>query len=47
MEFREQSAAWMRHRFGVKVNPDTEILALMGSQDGLSHLAQAICNPGT
>ncbi|MGC6586433.1 aminotransferase class I/II-fold pyridoxal phosphate-dependent enzyme [Paenibacillus sp. Dod16] len=46
MEFREQSAAWMQHRFGVNVNPDTEILALMGSQDGLSHLAQAICNPG-
>ncbi|PJN55507.1 LL-diaminopimelate aminotransferase [Paenibacillus sp. GM2FR] len=45
-EFREQSAAWMEHRFGVNVNPDTEILALMGSQDGLSHLAQAICNPG-
>lgn len=46
MEFREQSAAWMKHRFGVNVDPDTEILALMGSQDGLSHLAQAICNPG-
>ncbi|MBT2765542.1 aminotransferase class I/II-fold pyridoxal phosphate-dependent enzyme [Paenibacillus sp. ISL-20] len=45
-EFREQSAAWMEYRFSVNVNPDTEILALMGSQDGLSHLAQAICNPG-
>ncbi|MGG3305815.1 aminotransferase class I/II-fold pyridoxal phosphate-dependent enzyme [Paenibacillus lautus] len=45
-EFREQSATWMEYRFGVNVNPDTEILALMGSQDGLSHLAQAICNPG-
>jgi len=45
-EFRDQCAAWMSYRFGVQVNPDTEILALMGSQDGLSHLAQAICNPG-
>lgn len=46
VEFREQSAAWMSYRFGVQVNPDNEILSLMGSQDGLSHLAQAICNPG-
>ncbi|MGG3279281.1 aminotransferase class I/II-fold pyridoxal phosphate-dependent enzyme [Paenibacillus solani] len=46
VEFREQSAAWMKYRFGVQVNPDNEILSLMGSQDGLSHLTQAICNPG-
>ncbi|CAM3490493.1 MULTISPECIES: aminotransferase class I/II-fold pyridoxal phosphate-dependent enzyme [Paenibacillus] len=45
-EFRSQCAAWMAYRYGVKVNPDSEMLALMGSQDGLSHLAQAICNPG-
>ncbi|MFC7679669.1 aminotransferase class I/II-fold pyridoxal phosphate-dependent enzyme [Paenibacillus sp. GCM10028914] len=44
--FRQQSAAWMEHRFGVRVNAETEILSLMGSQDGLAHLAQAICNPG-
>lgn len=44
--FRRQSAAWMEHRFGVKVDPKTEVLALMGSQDGLAHLAQAVCNPG-
>lgn len=46
LEFREQSAAWMKYRFGVQVNPEYEILSLMGSQDGLAHLAQAICNPG-
>ncbi|MDP4098121.1 aminotransferase class I/II-fold pyridoxal phosphate-dependent enzyme [Paenibacillus sp. P96] len=44
--FRKQAAAWMAHRFGVTVDPETELLALMGSQDGLAHLAQAICNPG-
>ncbi|GAE08894.1 aspartate aminotransferase [Paenibacillus sp. JCM 10914] len=36
----------MKYRFGVEVDPETEILSLMGSQDGLSHLAQAVCNPG-
>lgn len=45
-EFRGQSAAWMKHRFGVEVDSETELLSLMGSQDGLSHLAQAVCNPG-
>lgn len=45
-EFRSQAAAWMKHRFGADVNPETELLPLLGSQDGLSHLAQAICNPG-
>lgn len=44
--FRQHVAAWMEHRFGVKLNPDTQALALMGSQDGLAHLAQAVCNPG-
>lgn len=45
-EFRRQAAAWMKHRFGADVNPESELLPLLGSQDGLSHLAQAICNPG-
>ncbi|WP_216671435.1 aminotransferase class I/II-fold pyridoxal phosphate-dependent enzyme [Saccharibacillus qingshengii] len=45
-DFRRQCAAWMKHRFGAELDPDTEILPLLGSQDGLAHLAQAICNPG-
>ncbi|WP_211747785.1 aminotransferase class I/II-fold pyridoxal phosphate-dependent enzyme [Paenibacillus sp. Marseille-Q4541] len=44
--FLNSAAKWMSHRFQVKVNPNTEIVSLMGSQDGLAHLAQAICNPG-
>ncbi|MUT65888.1 aminotransferase class I/II-fold pyridoxal phosphate-dependent enzyme [Paenibacillus sp. NEAU-GSW1] len=44
--FRQEAANWMEHRFGVKLDPDTELVSLMGSQDGLSHLAMAICNPG-
>ncbi|OWA37576.1 hypothetical protein B9G55_05860 [Saccharibacillus sp. O16] len=45
-QFREQAAAWMKHRFGVEVDPAVQVLPLMGSQDGLAHLAQAICDPG-
>lgn len=44
--FRSTAAKWMTHRFQVNLNSQTEILSLMGSQDGLAHLAQAICNPG-
>lgn len=43
---RNAASAWMSHRFGVDADPDHEIVALMGSQDGLAHLALAICNPG-
>jgi len=46
LPFRRQAAAWMKARFGVTVDADTELVALMGSQDGLSHLALAVCNPG-
>lgn len=44
--FRGQAAAWMDYRFGVKLDPDYELVSLMGSQDGLSHLAMSLCNPG-
>lgn len=46
LPFRRQAAEWMRHRFGVSVDPAYEIVTLMGSQDGLAHLAMALCDPG-
>ncbi|MCF8011976.1 MAG: aminotransferase class I/II-fold pyridoxal phosphate-dependent enzyme, partial [Clostridiales bacterium] len=39
-------ADWYKRRFNVDVNPDEEILVLMGSQDGLGHMALAYVNPG-
>jgi len=44
--FREEVANWYRHRFGVSLDPDTEIHSLMGSQDGLAHFALAWTDPG-
>jgi LL-diaminopimelate aminotransferase len=46
VRFRETTARWYRHRFGVELDPECEVLSLMGSQDGLAHLAQAWVNPG-
>lgn len=44
--FRHAVAKWFSHRFNVELNPDTEVLSLMGTQDGLAHLPLAISNPG-
>ncbi|TCS70638.1 LL-diaminopimelate aminotransferase [Effusibacillus lacus] len=44
--FREAVATWYANRFGVNLDPVSECLALMGSQDGLSHLALALVDPG-
>ncbi|NQS74974.1 MAG: LL-diaminopimelate aminotransferase [Peptococcaceae bacterium] len=39
-------AGWYKKRFNVDLNPENEILALMGSQDGLAHLAMSYIDPG-
>lgn len=46
LQFRETVAEWYRYRFNVGLDPHKEVLTLMGSQDGLAHLAMAIANPG-
>jgi len=44
--FREAVATWMDRRFGVQVDPWTEVLPLIGSKDGLAHLPFAYIGPG-
>lgn len=39
-------AGWYRRRFGVELDPEREVLVLMGSQDGLAHIALAYIDPG-
>ena len=43
---REAVAAWAERRFGVAVDPATEVLFLVGSQEGTAHLPLAVLNPG-
>ncbi len=45
LDFRETIATWMQQRFGIKVDPETEILPLIGSQEGTAHLPLALLNP--
>ena len=44
--FREAVAGWYGRRFGVDLDPGTEVLALMGSKDGIAHVPEAFVNPG-
>ncbi len=46
LEFREAVAGWYRRRFGVGLDPETEVLALIGSKEGLGHLSFAFVDPG-
>jgi LL-diaminopimelate aminotransferase len=45
-ELKTAIVNWYYKRFQVKLDPDTEVLSLMGSQDGLAHIYTAFINPG-
>jgi LL-diaminopimelate aminotransferase len=44
--FRERIAKWYKERFEVTLDPEKEILPLIGSKEGISHLPLAFINPG-
>ena len=46
LPFRLAVADWAQQRFGVAVDPETEVLLLVGSQEGTAHLPLAVLNPG-
>ena len=43
---RRAQAAYYARRFGVKLNPDTQIVTTLGSKEGFANVAQAITAPG-
>ena len=45
--FREACAYRMKERFGVELNPDTEIFSLIGSKEGIANFIRGIINPST
>jgi LL-diaminopimelate aminotransferase len=44
--FRRAITSWYRRRYDVDLDPDSEALPLLGSKEGLTHLALAYVNPG-
>lgn len=45
-ELHQAVAAWYDRRYGVKINPKREVTSLLGSQEGLSHIALTLADPG-
>lgn len=45
-EFKEAVANLYERRFHVKLDPDTEVLALIGSKEGIAHLVPTLVDPG-
>ncbi len=44
-EYRSAVADWYHQRFGVSLDPGKEVIALMGSKDGIAHIAEAFVDP--
>ena len=46
IEYRKAAATWVNRRFGVQFNPETEVVALIGSKEGIAHFPFVFVNPG-
>jgi LL-diaminopimelate aminotransferase len=46
LEFRTAVVQWYERRFGVHLDPKTEVLSLIGSKEGIAHIPLAFVNPG-
>jgi LL-diaminopimelate aminotransferase len=44
--FRRAAAGWMERRYGVGLDPDTEVVSLIGSKEGIANMAVAFVDPG-
>lgn len=45
-EFREEVAKWYKKRFNVDLDPEKEVLSLIGSKEGIAHIFFAFLDPG-
>src|SRR3989442_6352138 len=46
LSFRQAAAAWMKGRYGVSVDPATEVVSLIGSKEGIANMAVALRHAG-
>ena len=46
LQFRQAVAAWYKKRFNVSLDPQNEVLSLIGSKEGIGHIHLAFINPG-
>jgi len=45
-DFKDAVAGWYQERFGVNLDPEKEVVSLIGSKEGLAHLPLAFIDPG-
>ncbi len=46
LSFRQAVVSWYKRRFGVELDPEKEVVALIGSKEGIAHFPLAFVNPG-
>jgi LL-diaminopimelate aminotransferase len=46
LSFRQAVADWYKRRFGVELDPEKEVITLIGSKEGIAHFPLAFVNPG-
>lgn len=46
LSYRQAVADWYQRRFGVTLDPATEVVGLIGSKEGIAHFPLAFVNPG-
>jgi len=46
IEFRQEISKWMKKRYNVDIDPESEIQTLVGAKEGLANIAMAFTNPG-
>jgi len=46
LSFRKAVADWYKRRFGVELDPEREVITLIGSKEGIAHFPLAFVNPG-
>lgn len=46
LEYRQAVADWYQGRFGVSLDPKTEVVSLLGSKEGIAHISFCYLNPG-
>jgi len=46
IEYRETIAWWSKNRFGIELNPETEVMSTIGSKEAIFNFPEAFINPG-
>ncbi len=46
IELREQISLWYKKNYGVELDPESEVMILLGSKEGIAHLPMALLNEG-